>query len=63
MFQDLLWMNPLVHVTATMRTGIFGAYDAAFVELIYVWGISATLIIVGLYMVRRHRSALINPRF
>jgi capsular polysaccharide transport system permease protein len=63
MFQGLLWFNPLVHVTGLMRTGIFGAYQAAYVEMIYVWAISAAMILFGFYMLRRHRSAIINPRY
>ncbi|MEM9048134.1 MAG: ABC transporter permease [Pseudomonadota bacterium] len=62
-FQAMLWYNPLVHVTATMRAGVFGAYQAAFVELIYVWAIASVAAIVGLYMARRHRSHLVNPRY
>lgn len=63
MFQELLWFNPLVHVTALMRTGIYGAYRGAFIEMPYVWGISCVLALVGLYLVRRHRSTIINPRY
>lgn len=63
LFQSLLWYNPLVHVTAEMRTGIFGAYQGAFITLPYTWSISAVLSLTGFYMLRRHRSAIINPRY
>ncbi|MEL6234072.1 MAG: ABC transporter permease [Pseudomonadota bacterium] len=62
-FQGMLWFNPLVHVTASMRSGVFGAYQAAFVELIYVWSISSVAAILGFYMARRRRSRLVNPRY
>ncbi|HEU0221626.1 MAG TPA: ABC transporter permease [Paracoccaceae bacterium] len=62
-FQEILWYNPLVHVTGYMRSGIFGAYAADYVSLTYVWGLGLTVLLIGLYLARRHRSTLINPRF
>jgi capsular polysaccharide transport system permease protein len=62
-FQRILWYNPILHVTAYMRSGIYGAYKPEFVSLAYVWTIALTTIVIGLYFSRRHRSMLINPRF
>jgi capsular polysaccharide transport system permease protein len=62
-FQPILALNPLVHVTASMRTGIFGAYRPDFISLPYVWTIGIALSVIGLHLARRHRSVLINPRF
>jgi capsular polysaccharide transport system permease protein len=34
--RDILWWNPLVHVTAIMRSGFYPVYDAAFASPLYV---------------------------
>jgi capsular polysaccharide transport system permease protein len=59
-FQAVLWWNPLVHVIALMRTGFYGAYDASFVSLPYVIGISLGLFVTGAYLLRRHASLLLE---
>jgi len=59
-FQAVLWWNPLVHVIGLMRSGFYGAYDAAYVSLPYVLGIALTLFVVGAYLLRRHESLLLE---
>jgi capsular polysaccharide transport system permease protein len=34
--RDILWWNPLVHVTAIMRAGFYPTYDASFASVVYV---------------------------
>lgn len=62
-FQQLLWFNPLVHLTGTMRSGVFGAYEPAYVELIFPWSLAAVTTLTGFYLLRRHQSRIVNPRF
>lgn len=59
-FQAVLWFNPLVHIIAIMRTGIFGAYDPQFISYTYVLGVSLSTFMVGAYLLRRHASYLIE---
>jgi capsular polysaccharide transport system permease protein len=59
-FQDVLWWNPLVHVIAVMRSGVYGAYDPAFVSYPYVVGLGLGLFALGGWLLRRHEAALIE---
>lgn len=62
-FRDWLWYNPLAHLVGRMRSGVFGAYPAYWTNMLYVIGFAAVPMLVGLYLVRRHKSVLINPKF
>ena len=59
-FQAILWWNPLIHVTALMRSGFYGSYDPVFVSVPYVLGFAGTLFLVGGWLLRRHASFLIE---
>lgn len=50
--QDILWWNPLMHVTGLFRTGFYDTYDAAYVSLPYVFGLGLTLTMLGLIFMR-----------
>ena len=58
--QAILWWNPLVHIIGLMRTGFYGFYDAPYVSLSYVLGVSLTLFVIGAYLLRRHESLLLE---
>ena len=64
--QAILWWNPLIHVTALMRSGFYGSYDPVFVSVPYVLGFAGTLFLVGGWLIRRHASfltrAVTDPR-
>ena len=51
--QDVLWYNPLLHVTATARSGFFPTYDPQFVSPAFVGGTVFVLLFFGLLLVRR----------
>lgn len=59
-FQHLLWWNPLVHVIATLRAGIFATYRPDFVSYPYVLGLALGLFAVGGWLLRRHAAWLIE---
>ncbi len=59
-YQDILWFNPLVHLVGLMRSGIYPTYDASYVSLTYVLGLSAILFLVGLQMMRIHLRDAMN---
>lgn len=52
LIQDILWWNPLIHVTALVRTGFYPTYDAAFVSLPYCFGFGLTAVAFGLVFLR-----------
>lgn len=57
--QDILWWNPLVHVTGLVRTGFYPTYYASYFSLAYVIGVSLVLICAGLLFLRtNHKTVL-----
>ena len=59
-YQDFLWYNPLVHIVGLMRSGIYATYEANYVSVPYVLGLSLLLFMTGLYMQRRFLRAAMN---
>ena len=58
-YQDFLWYNPLIHVVGEMRAGFYSNYDAPYVSQLYVYGLSLSLAVIGLVLLRRfHRELL-----
>lgn len=58
--QDVLWYNPVMHVTAIMREGFYPMYHPEFVSLIYVLVWALVPMVLGLLLVRRHHRDLLN---
>lgn len=57
--KDILWWNPLVHVTGEVRTGFYPTYHANYVSLPYAFGVGMTLIMFSLIFLRRgHRRVI-----
>lgn len=50
--QNILWWNPLMHVTSLARAGFYASYDAAFVSLPYCYGVALVLVAIGLICMR-----------
>lgn len=59
-YRDYLWYNPLVHLTGLMRAGFYGTYDASYVSVPYVLGISLVCLSIGLVLLRRHHQDLLT---
>lgn len=60
--QDVLWYNPLIHITGLFRTGIFPTYTAAYVTPLYVIMLSLTLLTLGLILMGRYHRDVLNKR-
>ncbi|MFY0312375.1 ABC transporter permease [Leisingera sp. D0M16] len=60
--QDILWYNPLVHITGLMRTGFFPTYTAAYVSPAYVIGASLVLTALGVVLMGRYHRDILNSR-
>ncbi|MBU2994084.1 ABC transporter permease [Octadecabacter sp. B2R22] len=59
-YQPLLWYNPLIHVTGLMRSGFYSTYDPDWISIPYVIGVSLTLTVFGLLLLRRYHRDLLN---
>ncbi|WP_311199553.1 ABC transporter permease [Phaeobacter inhibens] len=58
--QDVLWYNPLLHITGLMRTGFYPTYNADYVSHAYVLLIGMTLTALGLILMRRYHRVILN---
>jgi capsular polysaccharide transport system permease protein len=61
--QDVLWYNPLIHVTAMMRRGFYSQYSAEFVDPAYVFSISLVMLLIGYVFVSRYHRMIIDRSF
>lgn len=59
-YRDYLWYNPLVHVVGLMRSGFYSEYDASYVSVSFVMGISLVCMAMGLSLLRRHYQDLLT---
>ncbi len=53
-YRDYIWYNPLIQVTGMMRSAFYLNYDASYVSLTYVFGVSLILIVTGLLFLQRY---------
>jgi capsular polysaccharide transport system permease protein len=58
--QNVLWWNPLFHITGAGREGFYPTYEATFVSLPYVYGLSLSLILLGLIFMRANYNKVIE---
>ena len=58
--QAVLWYNPLIHAIGLMRSGFYAGYNAGYVAPLYVLAIAGGCFLIGAYLLRRHRSALLE---
>ena len=58
--QRVLWYNPLVHAVGLTRSGFYAGYEPTYVTPAYPLALSGGLFVVGAYLLRRHRSRLLE---
>ncbi|OED45972.1 sugar ABC transporter permease [Rhodobacteraceae bacterium (ex Bugula neritina AB1)] len=58
--QDILWYNPLLHLSGLMRTGFYPTYTAAYVSITYVLAVSLILLALGLVLMGRYHRDILN---
>lgn len=51
--RELLWWNPLVHITGITRTGIYSTYEADYASTVYVLSVSGVAGFLGLMLLYR----------
>ena len=59
-FRDLILLNPLTHVIAEMRAGLYPTYDARYISPLYVYAVGLTFLFIGMLLLYRHHRFLIN---
>lgn len=59
-YRDILWYNPLVHIVGLMRRGFYANYDAAYVSLMYLTGVSMVCFLAGIVLLYRGHRVLVN---
>lgn len=58
--QNILWYNPIIHVTGLMRAGMYPTYNAAYVSKLYVATTGLILLTLGLVLLRRYHRVLME---
>jgi capsular polysaccharide transport system permease protein len=58
-WREILWWNPLIHVTGLVRRGLYPGYDAAYASPIYVMALGlGVALLAGVGLMRWHRDIL-----
>ena len=52
--QNILWYNPLIHITGLARTGFFQYYEPSYISMTYVLTVSLICTVAGLLFLRRY---------
>nr|WP_281494118.1 ABC transporter permease [Jannaschia sp. S6380] len=58
--QDVLWWNPLIHLTAAMRAGFYPTYDPQFVSPVFLAVVTLGLLFFGLLLMRRFNAKVLE---
>lgn len=58
--QDVLWYNPLIHLTGLMRTGFYPTYEPVYISVGYVGAWVLTPMAFGLLLLRKHHRRILN---
>lgn len=58
--QQVLWYNPLIHITGQMRAGFYPTYDPTYISAAYVFAVGLVPMALGLMLLRRHHKRIIN---
>lgn len=58
--QNILWFNPLMHVTGLIREGFYPSYEANFISLPYIIGSSLAMLFLGVVLLGRYHRQILN---
>jgi capsular polysaccharide transport system permease protein len=58
--QDVLWWNPLIHMSAVAREGYYPTYDPQHVSLAYPFGVALVLIFLGMVFMRSYHTTILE---
>lgn len=57
---DMLWFNPLFHITSAMRGAFYATYDASYVSQTFGFGLALGLLTIGLLLLSRHADGMLH---
>lgn len=58
--QEVLWFNPLMHVTGQIRAGFFPTYRPDYISPAYVFAFGLVPMALGLMLLRKHHQRILN---
>lgn len=58
--QDILWYNPLMHISGTIRSGFYSNYDPQYIDHTYVLACGLIPLAFGLLLMRRFHRDILN---
>lgn len=59
--QNILWWNPLMHITALMRSGFYPTYEPTWVAPFYVIYFACVPLLLGIMLLRALRAEMLEP--
>lgn len=60
MAQDLVWWNPLIHITGILRSGFYPTYEPQYISHTYVIGVGLVLVALGTLLLGRFHRDILN---
>lgn len=57
--QEILWYNPILHLTGLMRDGFYPMYRPDYISLVFVVTCALVPMVLGLLLLRRHHRTLL----
>lgn len=57
--QDVLWYNPLLHVTGLMRAGFYSTYQPQYISVTFVVTCAMVPLVLGLLLLRRYNREIL----
>ncbi len=58
--QNILWFNPLMHITGIMRMGFYPTYNPSYISSLYCIGFSLVALFLGVVLLRRYHRDILN---
>ncbi len=58
--QNVLWFNPLIHITGLMREGIYPTYHPQYISEVFVLLVSLSTLLMGLILLGRYHRDILN---
>lgn len=58
--QDILWYNPVMHLTGLMREGFYSTYTPTYISVPYVLAWTLIPMALGLLLLRRFHRVLLE---
>ena len=61
-FREIIWWNPLFHITGLMRSAFYPTYDAAYVSVPFVAGVAVLCLFFGILLLSRYHRDILSGR-